>query len=243
MTLKLIKFTQQIKQPLVKMAIAGTGKAGKTFFSVAHDLKTLFICTELSQANLAIDAAVQLGKAKAENITTVGINDLDTLDEALKHAISNTDDYDLVVIDNLSGIEEMVEQAIEGTKAVKNRNGEPDTHKFYKTLGNKMRAFMGLMAKIDNNLLVLVHVKEAQDSDGNQMIRLALAGNISKNMLRKSFNLIGYLSKVRSKGEIQRKITFESPSQYLNFTGGHPNLDSREDADLTAIMAKLKGSK
>jgi len=232
--MQLVKFSQ-IKQAHVKMVIAGPGKAGKTFFSVAHNHKTLFLCTEQSQANLAISAAIQLGKAKADNIHTVSIDSLETLKEALGYAREHVKEYGVIVVDNLTGIEEMIDSSITDDKP------NIDTRSYYRELGKRMRAIINAISALENNLVVIVHTKEQMDDTGTQMIRLAMGGNVSKDTLRKSFNLIGYASKLLFKGKVEHWIEFDSPSKYLNFTGGHPNLAEKEPADLTAIFNKIKG--
>ena len=233
--MKIVKF-DKIRKIHKKMVVAGAGKAGKTFFSVAHPYRTLFLSTELNQANLAIDAAVQIGRCKAENISTVDVTSLGILEEALEWAGKNLSEFDILVIDNLTGVEEMITDKISDAD-------KKDTFKFYRILGQSMRKIIQAISAIPCHQVVIVHTKEQSNENSQQMLRLNLGGNIAKNELRKSFNLIGYMKKERLKNELLRKIVFEDSSLTLNFIGGHPNLAHKETADLTAIFNKIDGRK
>lgn len=248
--MKIIKYND-IKTTSVKIAIAGEGGVGKTFWAIAHKLKTLLLCTEAYHAKIAIDTAVKMGLRDPNTLDVIACKSIADFRDGLQYAIDHQAEYDLLVVDNFSGVRELAVPEVEGKveeKRKKSKSGSEDKFAYFAFMGSTVTPLVHKIRDISCDVVAILHTKESKDSNGKVIgIRLDIDGNVIKNAIRRSFSVRGYMTKelvASAQGQvIKRPIIFEQGGDYLNFITGHPALSVKEENNLVTLINKIKGEK
>lgn len=248
--MQVIKYTD-IKATSVKIALAGEGGAGKTFWAIAHKLKTLFICTEPEHAKVAIKTAVDMGARSPDNLDVLTCTNSTELNEAIDYAVAHQAEYGLVVLDNFSGVKEIMEPVVNDLvekKRKASKSGAVDTFAYFGFMGKAITPIVYKLRDLSCDVVAILHTKEQKDANGSVTgVRLDIVGNVIKNAIRRSFSIRGYMEKemigTKNGPQINRTISFERGGTFLDFITGHPALKIKEDSNLETILNKIKGQK
>lgn len=165
-----IKNTKDLKRsPKVKALLYGAPGSGKTTLAGTFPKPIYF------NIERGLDAIIE------QEVDYVDITTWEELEEAFKFI----DDYETVIIDSVSELQEL------RIAEVKETRGKEMSFTDWSALADEFRRLIKALEKQDKHIVFIAHEKE-QDDDGTILKRFDLAGQL-KDKVARHFNMIGYM--------------------------------------------------
>lgn len=219
----------------LNLLIYGPPGCGKTRFALStKTLKQLHISTEWKQARGTFQIAREEGRIH-KDMQTVSVSSYADLLGVLEWLQSNPEVFDLVVLDNLSDIQDFIKKELIGRDddrklAVLNQ-GE------WQDLIDKTSDLTVQFRDASKHFIAIAHYAELFSNE-TKYIRPSLAGKALPSKLSGYMNAMGYMYQDTLNPNI-RRILFSTGEEYM--TKAHTKLPALEEANLDLIIGKVLG--
>lgn len=228
---------QIVKDPFLKMFLYGPPGEGKTFFGLNHSLRVAYVCTEWEQARVTWQVLAERGVIHAES-RVFKVETMEDLRETTRYLLDHPGTFDLVLLDNLSDVQEFIKTELLSSDKKRDLNvlsiGE------WQILVDKTIAVVKAFRDVpDTHFICVGHFGEAYDDRQQRFIRPSVLGKSLPSRLSATLSLVGYFHTDILPNGLRRQIVFAGASNIL--TKPHSSLRNIEYANLEFILAKMTG--
>ena len=225
----------ELNNNYIKLGVYGLTGAGKTHYSIAHGLKTLYGSTELNQSIMTIKNSVKLGSEVHADNKYISIESTADIDRFIALAEDKSKEYDLIVLDNITGLEDLTIAELPKTGIT---SLGTISQAGYGKIVKEVKTYIAKFNNLKCNTLLIAHALELRDDRGNVDVRLAMIGKGALNVFTKGLNVCGYLVKrLTPESEKVRDLVLNEPSYICKES---PYLGYYERGTLKELIEKLE---
>jgi len=219
----------------LKCLLYGPPGVGKSTLSVSSGLPTVVGSTEIKQTNLALTYAKARGVVHP-NTSKKGLNSIADLESFYNKVAANIDKIGVIVLDNLTGIQELIYKQIQGSAGLESSMN----YDGWRSMRVRLFDWVAKFRDLDAHVIFIAHYMEYISEEQGKYVRPQLMGKDTGVWVASELNLVGYMYNRMEENKVKREIMFQGSNNLL--LKGNPMLDNVEPADLKTIIAKATKS-